>query len=320
MTLYRVWELILASNVPLPELRHVHGDEPDCAFQLLPGQGPGSAGCDWFHQQLLPDGEIWLSFARQGSGYLLRFPSLADFLVSGDGREIRCYPLSSIPLNTIRHLLLDHVIPLVMTMQRRVGLHGAAVVVPDGAIAFIGETGRGKSTLTGSFIQQGFPQLTDDCLFLKERGGQFFGLPSYPGLRLWPDVISALFGHEIELSQVTHYTEKKRLALDNAGLPFCPDLVPLRRAYVLAPPEEVGDRSSITMTPLFPRDALMELVKHAYRLDIADRQALGQEFEILARVAALLPLYRLSFPRDFSLLPAVRDAILADLKTGITSL
>lgn len=314
MTLYQVWDIILASNIPLPELRHVNGNEPDCTFQLLPGQETGPACCDWFHHRRLPNGEIWLSFLRQGSGYLLRFPGLADFLVPGDGREIRGYPLSGIPLNTIRHLLLDQVIPLGLTMQRRVGLHAGAVVTPYGAIAFIGETGRGKSTLTGSFVQQGFPQLTDDCLFLKESGGQLFGLPSYPGLRLWPDVVSALFGHEIEVSQVTHYMEKKRLALDNAGLVFSPDLVPLRRVYVLAPPEEIGNTSSITMTPLFPRDALMELVKHAYRLDIADRQGLGQEFESLARAAALLPLYRLSFPREFSLLPAVRDAILAELK------
>ena len=313
MTLYKVCDLILESNVPLPGLVHAEGKEPECTFQLLPAQGPGPVACHWFHHWRLPDGALWLSIAKQESGYLLRFPDLADFLVFADRRDIRCYPGPGIPMETIRHLFLDQVIPLALSQRGRVVLHASAVATSEGAIAFLGETGRGKSTLTASFVQQGFPLLTDDCFLLEEAGGQLFGIPSYPGVRLWPDVISALFEREPVLSQVAHYTAKKRWGIDSSRLPFCADSVPLRRAYVLAHPQEMAETSAISIVSLSLQDALMELVKHAYRLDITDRQRLGEEFECIGRVATLLRISRLAFPRDLSLLPTIREAILEDL-------
>ena len=39
-----------------------------------------------FHQWTFPDGTKWTHFYRLESGYLLRFPDLADFEVSRDGR------------------------------------------------------------------------------------------------------------------------------------------------------------------------------------------------------------------------------------------
>jgi hypothetical protein len=216
-------------------------------------------------------------------------------------------------LETIRHLLLDQVIPLVLSVRGRLVLHASAVVVPRGAIAFLGETGQGKSTLSGSFVTQGFPLVTDDCLLLQEAGEHLFGHPSYPGLRLWPDSVAALFGQGTRLCHVAHYTEKKRLGPDNGPLPFCADPAPLQRVYVLAPYEETEDTKAITFAPLSPREAFMELVKHTYRLDIIAQERLNEEFECVARVVALLPLCRLAFPQDLSLLPTVREAILANL-------
>jgi hypothetical protein len=313
MTVYGTYELILESNIPLPELASTDGQKPECVFRLLPTQEPEPTSCHWFYHWRLPNGDIWLSCARRGTDYLLRFPALADFLVSADGRDIRCYPVLDTPLETIRHLLLDQVIPLLLSQRGRLVLHASAVVAPKGAVAFLGVTGQGKSTLTGSFVKQGFSLLTDDCLLLKEEEGQLFGIPSYPGLRLWPDVLSTLFGQEPVLPQVAHYTEKKRLDLDNGLFPFSADPAPLQGMYVLTPYQETEDMRAITIAPLSPRDAFMELVRHACRLDITDRERLSEEFEFLGWVAASLPLHRLAYPRDLSRLSAVREAILENL-------
>jgi hypothetical protein len=311
-----MYELVLESNVPLPELAYANGKEPECAFRLIPVQEPALASGHWFHQwrRRLPTGEIWLSCARRGADYLLRFPALADFLVSADGKDIRCYPVPDTPVETIRHLVLDQVIPLVLSLRGRLLLHASAVVTPKGAIAFLGATGQGKSTLTGSFVKHGFSLLTDDGLLLKEEEGQLFGIPSYPGLRLWPDVISSLFGQEPVLSQVAHYTEKRRLRPDNDRLHFSAEPAPLERLYVVAPYEEGEDMRAITIAPLSPRDAFIELAKHVCRLDITDRERLGEEFEFLGRVAASFPLHRLAFPRDLLLLSAVQERVLEHLR------
>jgi hypothetical protein len=313
MTFYKVSGLTVESNIPLPELPHADGRESLCDFQLLPAQGSRPAPYQWFQHWILPDGKVWLSFAKYRSGYLLRFPAMADFLLSADGKQIRCYPDPDTPLETIRHLFLDQVIPLLLSQWGKLVLHASAVAAPEGAIAFIGMTGMGKSTLTASFAEQGFPLLTDDCLLLEERGGELFATPSYPGLRLWDDVTSVLFAHAPSAFQVAHYTDKKRLGVNNGWLRFCPDAVALLRIYILLPPEEVSGAKAIRIAPLPPREAFSELIRYAFRLDITDRKRLREEFESLSRMVALPLFYRLAFPRDLSLLSAVREAILENL-------
>ena len=312
---YRVSGLILESSVPLPELTPADGEEPECRFGITAARAPGPAPLRWFHEWRLPDGRLWLGFARRRSGFLLRFPGLADFLVSADGKDIRCHARTAIPPETIRHLFLDQVLPLVLSQRGRLVLHASAIQAAGGAIAFLGVTGEGKSTLSATFWRQGFPLLTDDCLLLENAGGELMGTPSYPGLRLWPDVFDALFECEPARGPVAHYTAKRRLGLESVRLPFCSDSVPLRRLYILAPPSKPGHPNAVTITPLAPRDTFIELVKYAFCLDIADRGRLRSGFALLGRVASSRPVCRLAFSRDFSLLPVVREAILADLET-----
>jgi hypothetical protein len=311
MPLYQVYGLKLKSNITFPELSWGDGDSAQCTFQLLPAQQAESAKGHWFHCWHSPDGKVWLSFGRQGSHYLLRFPDLADFRIAAGEEEVCCYRSPGIPLETIRHLFLDQVLPLILSQRGKLVLHASAVAVADGAIAFVGKTGLGKSTLAASFLKAGFPLLTDDCLLLEEREGRLLVQPSYPGLRLWDDVLDALPEPLAGLAPVAHYTDKKRLVLNNRQPRFITGQPLLRSVYFLAASEEAGARLELAITPLHPRVAFMELLSHAYKLDIRDQAMLRKEFDILGRIVALPLFYRLAFPRDLSLLSTVQQAILS---------
>ena len=178
MPTYSVCAVAIESTLPFPELRSVEGREPEFIFALDSGQSRRWDDCQWLHTWYASDKTPWLLLGRRGDDYLLRFPDLADFAVSKDAREISCCPGPDIPSDTIRHLLLDQVIPLVLSKQGGLVLHGSAVLTPHGAVAFLGETGQGKSTLASSFSGKGSPVLTDDCLLVKERGGQLLAIPS----------------------------------------------------------------------------------------------------------------------------------------------
>ncbi|MGB0109939.1 MAG: hypothetical protein WBP52_15695 [Terriglobales bacterium] len=312
MPTYSVCDVDIESTVLLPELSSVEYRKPDFTFTIHSGHVHQWDDCKWLHTWYVRDDVPWLFLGRHGDDYLLRFPDLADFEVLKNTKEIFCYPKPETTSDTIRHLLLDQVIPLLLSQQGRLVLHGSAVLTPHGAVAFLGETGRGKSTLASSFSEKGAPVLTDDCLLVKEADGQLLAVPSYQGLRLWPEAVDALFGQETPLVEVAHYTEKKRVD-GNVGLSFCTEPAALRRIYFLAPADE-SEGKSVSIVPLSPRDACMELVKFTYLIDITDRQRLRQEFERLSRLAALPLFYRLSFPRDFSLLPDVHRAILENAR------
>ena len=55
------------------------------------------------------------------------------------------------------------------------------------------------------------------------------------------------------------------------------------------------------------------LLEYVFRLDITDRVRIKQEFNVLGKIARAVPFYRLTYPRDFSLLPAVRASIVENL-------
>jgi hypothetical protein len=126
-----------------------------------------------------------------------------------------------------------------------------------------------------------------------------------------------MFGEGKPLAEVAHYTEKKRV--DGNGIKFSTQPAELRRVYFLAPPEEAEQAAEVTIEPVSSRDAVVELVKYTYLIDVTDRQRLRQEFERLSRLAVQPLFYRLVFPHDFSRLAEVRQEILNGVRKLQTS-
>jgi len=257
-----------------------------------------------FHQWAFPDGALWTQFFRQGAGYLLRFPDLADFEVSADGASVQGYPAPGVSSPTVEHLYLNQVLPLALSRQGKLVLHGSAVDIGGQGVAFLGESGRGKSTLAASFATEGTRFLTDDGLLLEWAGEQCLIIPSHPSIRLWEDSQSALMHAGTAMAPPVSFTSKARF-LAGKGIPFCDESRPLHRVFFL------GDGASETPTieALRPAEALIELVKHSFLLDIEARDMLVRHFDDLTRLAALPIYFRLDYPRDYGALVAVRDAI-----------
>ena len=264
---------------------------------------------DWpaFHAWQSPDGEPWLSFYRKGADYLLRFPGLADFDVTADGREVHCRPAPGVTGNTLEHLYTNQVLPLALSKQGRLVLHGSAVEADGSAIAFLGVSGRGKSTLGASFSLDGHRLVTDDRLEVAVQGREIQAFPSHPSIRLWDDSRKALalIGAGVPVAPPVEFTSKARF-LAGGGLVFCAEPRPLRRLYFLGE----GAVEEPVIRPVGAREALIELVGNAFLLDVEARDLISAHFEQLSGVARVPIHYRLDYPRRFDALGTVRRAIL----------
>jgi hypothetical protein len=260
---------------------------------------------DPFHEWTFPDGTVWTSFYRRGENYLLRFPELADFEVSAHGDVVRCWPVPEVSDGTIDHLYLNQVLPLALSKKENFVFHASAIEADRGALVFMGESGRGKSTLAASFATHGFRFLTDDGLLLEEMEGGYQVLPSHPSLRLWQDSEDALVTAEVPLAPPVQYTSKARL-LAGKGLLFCEEARPLHRVYFLGE----GSAAEVAFTPVGASQALIELVKHSFLLDIEEQALLAGHFDRLTRLVARPIFYRLDFPRRYEALAQARQAIL----------
>ena len=320
-TRYCAYGHVLSCNSPLPELERTLAppfpEHTDLRIRFSSPEEQLPIPATWYRTVSLADGTPWLRCAKIASGYLLEFPDLAAFVFTPSDNSIRCIPHERAPSHTLHHLLLDQVLPLVLNHRGKEVLHGAAVVTPYGACAFVGPTGSGKSTLAASFLSSGYSVLADDCVVLEAGGEDIVTIPSYPGLRLWDEAIGALFGTTGRSAPVAHYTPKQRFSAAVSSSTFHSSAVPLAGIYLLETSTEQQPSVSTIERPLLgKRDALMTLLSLAFKLDIADRRMLTQEFGFLHRLVNRIPVRRLFIPKSFHALPEVRAGILQDLSNS----
>ena len=84
---------------------------------------------------------------------------------------------------------------------------------------------------------------------------------------------------------------------------------PVARLYVLDAP----DGAAVSIRRLPSRDCFAALLRNSFQLDLVGRGQARKLFEQAGELAAALPIRRLAYERTFGQLPAVCDAILADL-------
>ncbi len=273
-------------------------------FTLLAARQQQPVGVAPFHVWAFPDETEWTLFYRIDAGYLLRFPGLADFHLSAEGLRVRCWPMSDVSEITLQHLYLNQVLPLILSRQGKLVFHASAVEFEGGAIAFVAESGRGKSTLAACFAISGYPFLTDDGLVVEPTRDGYEILPSHPSIRLWGDSEKVLLDRYAKTAPPLPFTSKARFVA-GVQLPHCDQPVPLRKVYFLGDERSEG----ISFRRLSEAEALVEWVKHSFLLDVEDRPMQGDHFDRVATLATQIHCYHLDYHRRFEELSYLKSAI-----------
>jgi hypothetical protein len=303
------------TGLPAATLPAAHG--PDFTFEPISDRPPPARG-PWIHHWQAEHGTPALSLARAtDGGYLLRFPDLADFLIGGDGREIMAWCAPGTNDATLRHLLLDQVLPRVIAHRGRVVLHAASVRIRGRIVAIAGTTGAGKSTLAASFLIAGHPLLSDDGLLLDPGQSGTVAQPTYPSLRLWPQTVERLFAEAPRMELMAHYSAKRRLMMNPDAEAYL-EPAPLAGLYVLAP-RAPADTSGITMTRLSPADGCMALVSNTFQLDVTDRARTASLLAAASLAAQQVPVFSLRLPDNLELLPDAVNRIVEHASSGASS-
>ena len=273
-------------------------------FREMPARAQEALQSLPFHRYEFDDGTVWTEFHRTQTDYLLRFPGLADFTVAADGTRVAAYPVPGTDETTVEHLYINQLVPLALSRQGRPAFHASVVTVPGGAVAFLGKTGMGKSTLAASFALNEAAFLTDDALLVEDSPGGLLATPSHASLRLWDDSVEALLDEDSPRAGPVSYSDKTRL-LAGEALAYDDKPQALLAAYAL---EDQG-ATAVSINPLTGAARQMAWVNNSFLLDIEDKALLAQHFEWTHRISAAIPTFSLDYPRDFCILPEVRQAI-----------
>ena len=257
-----------------------------------------------FHYYTIDGDTVWTEFHRAGDGYLLRFPDLADFEVSADGKEVVAWPAGEGEDATVEHLYINQMVPLALSRQGRPTFHASVVTVPGGVVAFLGQSGMGKSTLAASFALNGSSFLSDDALLVEETTSGCVVKPSHPSIRLWEDSVDELVDASSSNLIPISYSTKARLLAGDA-LTYSTEPQRLLAAYVL----ESDDAAKITIRTLSGLDRHMAWVHNSFLLDIEDPDLLKQHLDWTHRISSAVPTFAMDYPRDYGILPDVRNAV-----------
>lgn len=303
MPVYEVAGLRIGAPFSIAELVEVPGP-PD--WTVVQGTVEAPAAADRIYELRTPDDVLWATIGAGDGRFTLTFDGEVGFAVDTATRAVTYAPRAGLPENTLRHLLVDQVIPRLLAIGGRLVLHASAVAIDGEAVAFIGPSGMGKSSLAAGYVQHGAALLADDFLLLHPAGAGYEATAAYPGLRLWEDSAAFFAGPVGSLPAVAGYTEKRRwatpLGADAGGR------LPLR-AIVMLGNRPGPDAPVVRIGRLRGADAFMMLFQQAFRVDRSDRADQQAELERITRLAEAVPVLLIEHRRDYAVLPEVLGAL-----------
>jgi HPr Serine kinase C-terminal domain len=145
----------------------------------------GVEGPDWptttelISDQRHPDGAVSFQIERSAAGYRIWGPEYGTSLLSADGGRLWGEPGSG-GIAAWQRMLIAQALPFAAVLHGLEVLHASAVEVGGGAVAFVGHSGAGKTSLALALCRRGAAFLADDVLALERVGEELVGHPGAP--------------------------------------------------------------------------------------------------------------------------------------------
>lgn len=290
---YEAFGLVVTTDFELPELPQVDPspEGPDVVVERGTVDSP---------PELDPDRTFHYESPTEQR---LLYP-VANVLVES-GRRIVVDPVEDAPPEVVRHLLVGPAMNFLLHQRNVFVLHASTVSVDGAAVAFAGESGRGKTTTATAFLRDGHRVLSDDVAAITFEGGSPAVRSGYPSIKLDPGIVKRW---ELPVEE----PHRPSSARDRHFYGLCHDQptdpVPLKRVYLLEDGDEVG------IDPLPPGEQFVELVANTYVAGIlGDGGEATVNFGQCTSVARTVDVCRLYRPRELDTLSDVVEAVRADV-------
>ena len=299
---YRLGSARLSSDIALGGLSHAEPGEA-AAITIRRGR-PGGADLEWGPHpdgaEFVPD---WVRVdhmrSTDGAWYRIRYDyrgHFADIAIRSDGREITVDAGEGETDAELSNLIEGPILGRAMRLAGYPSLHATALSFEGRAIALMGASGVGKSSLAWALVQQGCRLVSDDMVGLAMADGRPVVHPGRARLRIWPDVVEGL-GVDASISTALFPTtlEMTKVGVRDPAL-FSHGPVPLHAVYHVRPRHSAAVEARIEDLPVSER--LAELAANLHGVIAPDRQGRKRELALLAQIAAVTPLRAVTRPHD----------------------
>ena len=267
--------------------------------------------------QYIPDEQKsrWAQYAAlpDGSAYR-RWSNLFEFLVTADARHIYAHAVNGVEDEAMLAYLLVDALSFSMVRLGWEPLHATAVFTDHGVVAFLGNSGDGKSTLAALLVRHGGKLVTDDMLVLAHDSRGWLAQPGPPRLKLYQAMVDHLFGPAPNRVAMNPETTKLIIPLDTCQC--ATEAHGLQAIYILTrEADQHPDRPVIQR--LSPATAFPRLLAHTAGHYPSEKERLRRQFEFATDVVRQVPIKTLSYRREKRHMIDLKDAVLADIARSI---
>lgn len=225
---------------------------------------------------------------RDPALWTLRYEGVCAFEIDRGRKSVVAYPEPGVDDEMCSLLLAGNVLAHLLSAAGELMLHASAVAVGGKALATIGTSGGGKSTLAAWLHRAGAEVVSDDALRVDIDGGAAYCHAGTRTLRLRRSSTPLA---ESGSSSAARQTVDGRLALRAPQ----PSASRFRLAAVLVPMQsreaEVPEIERLTK-----RDALLELLRYPRVIGWQDAEVLRVAFVRAGRLAELVPVFKATVP------------------------
>ncbi len=267
---------------------------PEAATVIRRANSGGRAGAAAYDD--LPT--EWYRFVHDpDGGYRLRYASVCDFLVDAGLRRVEVRPVTGADPDMVSVFAGGALPAFVLVMRGEPVLHASVVDVGGRAVAYVGQSGMGKSTLAGLTCAAGGRLVTDDVLRLETAGAaDTASTAAVPrcylgGGELRLRTTAGALTDRFDSAPTTRRTGDGRDAL--RMVPSESELLPLGGIVIPFP-----DRAAtgLTLDRLDPVRAVLALVSFPRFIGWEDRVTQAQQFQLLGDVCDRVAVHTAQVP------------------------
>jgi hypothetical protein len=114
--------------------------------------------------EVVREGVPWWTASRVAGGTVLRVFGVCDFVIDEELRDVTCFPVLEGRPEVIPVIITGLLVALILELRGQCVLHASAVEIDGLAVAFVGLSGQGKTTVATMLCVEGAPLVTDDVL------------------------------------------------------------------------------------------------------------------------------------------------------------
>lgn len=233
-------------------------------------------------------GQSWV----EGSARWIWWHAAGLFRCSAGSQTVHTWGADGVDRAEVCRVFHREIEPLLLQARGWEALHASAVGGGQGAIAFCGLSGSGKSTMAYALSRRGRRHLADDHLVLTVDDNRVRVCPRPFEASLRPPS-ARHFGHP------------------NVGGQENDDVEPLALAALVLLSQSASHPSDFDIDQVAPAAAFAELLPHAHCFDPADPSETARLTDHYLTLCSTVPVYRVSYRPSFERLEPLLDAVQA---------